>query len=748
MKIISKYICVTILLVLNLQTFGQSNVKKFPLQITSNTTLEPGNYLVTGRCFVKKGISLILNDGVSIQFAKDAELIVDGSIEIKGKRNNLVNFSSIDPDNPGKGIVIRGDDNSTVNISYGRFKYLSKPLHIEKNWLRNGINIKNNIFKYSEIYGACIEINDIDNVLADKIATINIENNTFSNNSGSLLITNISSENINTVLTGNVITRNDYIGRDRNGMFTSPVFFNYNSTTNPQKPEFYKNSVFENYSNLFFEDTLSADRTNIYVVGSADRLNISNNYFGNPKNKEIEKTFDIVSANFRAPTLYFNKIEDKPDPNLNGHFYKVLINGVEMDELLFFEKLKYGVSTIDLTFNRPVTNSEKYSVKYFYLKNDTLYGKELKHKIKWSDGNRQVQVELNDILLSKEKNGYLFVDGFFDENGMDVPALFIGKKQFLKKNELELVITNFIRKVARKEISVKESKIAPTQNTNVEKPSEEKLKELVLNYSKYDSTVDNTDTIFKVLQTSHFWEAGVFVGNALYQGDLATTSVGFSLRNTRPAVGLRARYHITDYLQVNVLANYMMISGADAKETSVGSQRGTGYKRGLSFRTHIFDIGSTIELDLKKYINIQSVVPSVHVGFNVFNFTPTAQVDGQWYKLRPVGTEGQTLKGGPGPYKKWSYGIPVGFCFKRHIGQNNLVSLSYTYNKTFTDHLDDVSTGLYPDAEALKAANPDLGDIALKLSNPNQQKGLRSSSAKYDGFGYWGITWMHKLDKK
>jgi hypothetical protein len=175
----------------------------------------------------------------------------------------------------------------------------------------------------------------------EEFATINIENNTFSNNSGSLLITNISSENINTVLTGNVITRNDYIGRDRNGMFTSPVFFNYNSTTNPQQPEFYKNSVFENYSNLFFEDTLSADRTNIYVVGSADRLNISNNYFGNPKNKEIEKTFDIVSANFRAPTLYFNKIEDKPDPNLNGHFYKVLINGVEMDELLFFEKLKY-----------------------------------------------------------------------------------------------------------------------------------------------------------------------------------------------------------------------------------------------------------------------------------------------------------------------------------------------------------------------------------------------------------------------
>lgn len=735
-------------LVINLQLFGQGDIKKFPAQVNANTTLEEGNYLLTGKSLVKKGITLILKDGVNIQFAKDAEIIVEGSIEIKGKRNNLVNFSSNDPDNPGKGIVVRSDDNSSINISYGRFKFLSKPLHIEKNWLRNEINIKNNVFKFSEIYGACIEINDIDNVLAEKAVTVNIENNTFSNNSGSLLITNISSENINTNLSGNVITRNEYIGRDRNGMFTSPVFFNYNYTTNPQKPIFYNNSVFDNYSNLFFEDTLSVDYTNICVVGSADRLNVSNNYFGNPKNKEIEKTFDFVSANFRAPTLYFNKIEDKPAASLNGHFYKVLINGEEeLNELLAIEKLKSGISSIDLIFNRPVTNAEKYSVKYYYYYKDTLFSKQLRHKLNWAEGNRQVTIELNDHLLSKEKNGYLYIDGFFDENGMDVPALFIGKKQFLKNNELELVITNFIKKIARKDLVVKESRIANTQNTSVEKPSEEKIKELVLYYSKYDSTIDNTDTIIKVLLTSHFWEAGVFAGNALYWGDLVTTTIGFSLSNARPAVGIRARYHFTDYLQVNLLANYMVIAGTDNKQTVLGKQRGTGYERGLSFRTYIFDIGSTMEMDLMKYRTVKSFVPSIFAGFNVYNFTPTAQVDGKWYKLRPVGTEGQTLAGGPGPYKKWSFGIPVGFSIKRHFGQNNIVGLSYTYNKLFTDYLDDVSTGTYPDAEELKSRNPGLGQTAVELSNPNEQEGRRSASADYDGYGYWGLTWTHKFER-
>ncbi|MFM9943627.1 MAG: hypothetical protein ACKVQB_00195 [Bacteroidia bacterium] len=725
--------------------FAQKDIKTFPSQINSNTTLEPGNYLLTGKCYVKKGAILILRQGITVQFAKDAEIIVEGSIDIEGKKNNLVNFLSNDPDYPGAGIVVRGDENSTINIIYGRFKYLSKPIHFEKNWLRDGINIKNNVFKFSEIYGACIEINDIDNVLADRMVNINIINNTFSNNSGSLLISNISSENISTIFTGNVITRNEYVGRDRNGMFTSPVFFTYNASANPQTPIFYKNSVFDNYSNLFFEDTLAVDYTNICVVGSADRLNVSNNYFGNPKNKEIEKTFDFVSANFRAPTLYFNKTDEKPDAELNGHFYKVLLDGEELNELLFFEKLKSGISTIDLVFNRPIINSEKYSVKYFYIKNDTLFGQPIKHKLKWGEGNRQVQIELNDNIMSKEKNGYLYVDGFYDENGIDVPALFIGKKQFLKNNDMDLIITNFLKKLARKDLVIKQNKLAPTQNDSPENPSEEKIKELYLYYSKFDSTVDNTDTILKVLKTSHFWEAGVFFGNALYWGDLVSTTIGLSLSNARPAVGIRSRYHFTDFWQLNLMANYMIIAGTDDRQTVLGKQRGTGYERGLTFRTYIFDIGATMELDLMRYRSIKSYVPTIFAGVNYYNFTPTAQVDGKWYKLRPVGTEGQTLKGGSGPYQSWAVGIPVGVSIKRHFGQKNIVAFSYTYNKLFTDYLDDVSTGKYPDPTELKERNKGLGETAVKLSNPNNQTGNRSASDDFDGYGYFGLTWTHKF---
>jgi len=50
------------------------------------------------------------------------------------------------------------------------------------------------------------------------------------------------------------------------------------------------------------------------------------------------------------------------------------------------------------------------------------------------------------------------------------------------------------------------------------------------------------------------------------------------------------------------------------------------------------------------------------------------------------------------------FGIPFGASIKRHITQKTIVSLSYTYNKIFTDYLDDVSTDLYPDGDALAQA--------------------------------------------
>jgi hypothetical protein len=113
--------------------------------------------------------------------------------------------------------------------------------------------------------------------------------------------------------------------------------------------------------------------------------------------------------------------------------------------------------------------------------------------------------------------------------------------------------------------------------------------------------------------------------------------------------------------------------------------------------------------------------------------------------LRPIGTEGQTLNGSQNAYSKFAVSIPVGMKMERHVNQNLIIGFAWTYHKLFTDYLDDLSIGRYPDPESLKAANPDIGDVAVHLSNPNKQSGRRSTSADNDGFGYFGITATWKL---
>lgn len=716
----------------------------FPEVITSNTVLDSGNYLLNGISIVNHGKILMIKDGVNIFFGRNAQIVVNGGIILEGKKNRFINITSINPDFPGKGIVVKGADFSAISINFCSFKFLSKPIHVQKNWLRESITIKNSVFKFSELYGANLEINEVDNILISKPLKISIENNTFSNNSGSILISEIASEFVQTTIKNNVISRNEYIGRDRNGMFTSPLFFNYNQGENTRTPVFENNSIFDNFSNQFLDDSLSVEYTNICVVGNAEKLDVSDNYFGNPENKEIENTFDFVSANFMAPTLYFNQLSETPNQSLNGHFYKILVNDNELDELINIKDLKSKISKVEIDFNRPVINNENYNVNYYYILKDTLVSKELKHKLVWDDDNKKLKIEITDNLISKEKNGYIYIDGFLDENGMEVPALFIGKKQFLKNNEIEMVITNFLRKIPRKDLLAKRFKSMPKGSSNNTLP-DDKLTKLIYHYTAGDSLKDFTDTINHALKTSKFWEAGVFFGNGLYWGDLFTTTVGLTYENFKPAYGIRLKYHLTERFQLNFGANYLEISGTDDRTTLLGKERGTGYSRGLSFKTKIFDIFTQVEMDLIKYKSVKSYIPSIAIGANVYNFTPYGEYNGRWYKLRPVGTEGQTLPGGKGTYAKWMAGIPLTLSVKKHMGVRNVFSISYTYNKIFTDYLDDISTGNYPDAEALKKANPSLGDVAVKLSNPNDHKGPRSSSADYDGYGYWGLTWTHKF---
>src|SRR5690554_7980529 len=80
----------------------------------------------------------------------------------------------------------------------------------------------------------------------------------------------------------------------------------------------------------------------------------------------------------------------------------------------------------------------------------------------------------------------------------------------------------------------------------------------------------------------------------------------------------------------------------------------------------------------------------VFSGISGFYYNPQTQINGKWTNLRPLRTEGQGLPGGADEYGMFSLAIPFGVGFKFGIGQFWRLGMEISYNKTFTDYIDDV----------------------------------------------------------
>ncbi len=112
------------------------------------------------------------------------------------------------------------------------------------------------------------------------------------------------------------------------------------------------------------------------------------------------------------------------------------------------------------------------------------------------------------------------------------------------------------------------------------------------------------------------------------------------------------------------------------------------------------------------------------VGFNRFYiyggiggiyYQPKAKYNDEWIKLRTLGTEGQYLENGTGPYSELDLVVPFGLGYKFKLGKSISLVVDLGARKTFTDYLDDVST-FYVDPTLLAEANGDLSPILADRS--------------------------------
>jgi hypothetical protein len=191
---------------------------------------------------------------------------------------------------------------------------------------------------------------------------------------------------------------------------------------------------------------------------------------------------------------------------------------------------------------------------------------------------------------------------------------------------------------------------------------------------------------------------------------------------TRPLIQSGYRYKLSPTMAVRGNLTWFRLAGNDQLTNEPARNN-----RNLSFRSDFWELSayyeySIIEEKIKgRYAKRGKKVPLnlyVFGGVSSFYFNPKGQLNGRWYALHPLGTEGQGLPGGAKPYSRVQIAIPLGIGVKYPINKEFSVGLEYSMRKTFTDYLDDVSTNYY-DKEAIRASR---GDIAAYFADPTEDK--------------------------
>lgn len=196
--------------------------------------------------------------------------------------------------------------------------------------------------------------------------------------------------------------------------------------------------------------------------------------------------------------------------------------------------------------------------------------------------------------------------------------------------------------------------------------------------------------------------------------------------STRFVTTLGYKYMVHPYFSVRGNFYLGMLSGSDAN-----TDNEIRYNRNLSFRSMLYELSVLAEvypfrernyhayrLRGLKGKNILNLSPYVFVGISVIGFNPKAELNGQWYALQPLGTEGQGLGNNPDKYSRVSLAFPMGVGLKYAINKKWSVSFEFSGRYTITDYIDDVSTTYYHEDEITANYGQVAGQLQNRALNP------------------------------
>ena len=243
-------------------------------------------------------------------------------------------------------------------------------------------------------------------------------------------------------------------------------------------------------------------------------------------------------------------------------------------------------------------------------------------------------------------------------------------------------------------------------------------------------------------------EIGLIAGTSYYIGDINQQHFGGRLHL---GGGLMYRSNIDKRWSLKGSLIYSKFSAYDADSDDYWQRN-----RNLHFENVLIEGSFQVELNYFEYQvgdKNDFISPYLLLGLAFYDMTPKAELNGNWYELAPLGTEGQGLPGAPERYRTSGMAIPMGAGVKVNIASILAINFEWGMRRTYSDYLDDVST-YYADPVDLEEQN---GNLAVLLADQSLVKegsdgtnaGMqRGDQGRRDWYNFAHLTLCFRIDKK
>lgn len=236
------------------------------------------------------------------------------------------------------------------------------------------------------------------------------------------------------------------------------------------------------------------------------------------------------------------------------------------------------------------------------------------------------------------------------------------------------------------------------------------------------------------------------VGTSTYYGEMTDQFVSAYFK---PSLSANFQKYVTGNTAVRVGVAGGQIAASDALSQTFGR-----LARDLHFKSTIVELHTAFVVEFIKDQDFGTITLGPHlspygfIGFGMFYHDPKARHEGTWYQLQPLGTEGQFLEDGKGPYSRLQISFPMGLGLNLRLTEFTGIGLEMGYRITMTDYLDDIST-VYPNQASLFETN---GEVAAALSMKTEQYDfqegdIRGNPETNDGYMFVNFSFNYFLDK-